>query len=45
MADLKPETFEPDIEDGINVKFQRNPQILCIEQHSGTNVSTEWAEN
>jgi len=42
-----PETLKPDIADGICVKFQRNLQIFCIEQHSGTNVSTgrcqgEW---
>jgi len=40
MADVKPETLKPDIADGIYVKFQRNPHIFCIEQHSGTNVST-----
>jgi len=33
MADLKPETLKPDIGDGVYVKFQRNPHIVCIEQH------------
>jgi len=47
MADVKPETLKPDIADGMYVKFQRNPKIVCNEQHSGTNVSTglrqeEW---
>jgi len=41
MANVKPETLKPDIADGIYVKFQRNPHIFCIEQHSGTNLSTE----
>jgi len=40
MADGKPEALKPDIGDGINVKFQRNPHIFCIKQHSGTDVST-----
>jgi len=40
MADVKRETLKPDIGDGIYVKFQRNPLIFFIEQHSGTNVST-----
>jgi len=40
MWDVKPKTLKPDIADGIYVKFQRNPYIFCIEQHSGTNVST-----
>jgi len=40
MADVKTETIKPDIGDRIYVKFQRNPHIFCIEQHSGTNVST-----
>jgi len=40
IADVKPETLKPGIGDGIYVKFQRNPHIFCIEQHSGTNVST-----
>jgi len=40
MADVKPETIEPDIADGIYVKFERNPHTFSIEQHSGTNVST-----
>jgi len=35
MADVKPEKLKPDIADGIYVKFQRNPHIFCIEQHSG----------
>jgi len=41
MADVKPETLKPDIADGIGlyVKFQRNPHMFCIEQHTGTNVS------
>jgi len=47
MVDVKPETLKPDISDELHVKFQRNPHIFCIEQHSGTNVSTgrrqgEW---
>jgi len=40
MADVKPEILKPDNGDGIHVKFQRNPLICCIEQYSGTNVST-----
>jgi len=44
MADVKPETLKPDIADGIDVKFQINPHFFCIEQHSGTNVSTNRRE-
>jgi len=40
MADVKLETIKPDIGDGICMKLQRNSHIVCIEQHSGTNVST-----
>jgi len=40
MAGVKPETLKPDIADGIYVKFQPNTHMFCIEQHSGTNVST-----
>jgi len=40
MADVKSETLKPDIADGICVKFQRNPHIICTEQHSGTDAST-----
>jgi len=40
MADVEPETLKPDIGDGMYVRFQWNPHIFCIEQHSGTNVST-----
>jgi len=40
MVDVKPETFKPDMADGIYVKFKRNRHIFCIEQHSGTNVNT-----
>jgi len=42
MVDVKPETLKPDIAVGIYVKFQRNPHIFCIDQRSGTNVSTRW---
>jgi len=45
MADVKPETLKPDIADGIKVKFQRNPHIFYIEQHSGTNVFTGQRQN
>jgi len=38
MADVKTETLKHDIAEGICVKFQRNPHIFCIEQHSGTLV-------
>jgi len=37
MADVKPETH---YRRGVNVKFQRNPHIICIGQHSETDVST-----
>jgi len=40
MADVKPETLKPDIDDGIYVKVQRNPHMFCIEKYSGTNVTT-----
>jgi len=40
MADMKPETRKPDFADGIYVKFPRNLHTFCIEQHTGTNVST-----
>jgi len=43
MADVKPETLEPDIADGIYVKFQRNPHMFCIERHSGTMLG--WVNN
>jgi len=39
MADVKPEHLKFDIADGMYVKFQRNPNIICIEQHSGSNVN------
>jgi len=41
MVYVKPETLKLDIADWIYVyvKFQRNPHLLSIEQHSGTNVS------
>jgi len=41
MPDVKPEALKPDIADGINVKFQRNPHIVCTEKRSGTIVSTD----
>jgi len=44
MAVVKPETLNPDIGDGIYVKFQRNPHIFCIEQHSATDGSTGQRE-
>jgi len=40
MVDMNQETLEPEIADEMYVKFQRNPHIFCIEEHSGTNVST-----
>jgi len=39
MADVKPEVLVPEIADGIQVKFQRNPHIFGVEQHGGTNFS------
>jgi len=40
MADVKPKTLKLEIADEIYVKFQRNPRIFYIEQHSGANLST-----
>jgi len=43
MAHVKAETLKPDIAEWYiceNWQLQRNPDIFCNEQHSGTNVST-----
>jgi len=40
MVDVKPEILLVDIADGIYMKFQRNPHIVCVEKQGETNICT-----